>query len=197
MNIREHTPQRTCKKKYKNYRQYKDYLREDFQHKCGYCNDDDMWSGGKSFYHIDHFAPKSLFSSLENEYSNLVYSCPFCNRAKSNDWVGETYEVSINEEKGIGYIDPCSYEYNRHLKRNADGSISPTSEIGEYMWNSLSLYLLRHRTISLTNEIFLLKRKLRDIANKKKDFDDERIEILNLICELDEKFDEYFSYLNV
>ena len=59
--LRNKIPVRTCKKIYsgKNgYRRYKDYLAEDFNNRCGYCDESDLWSNGKKGFQIDHFAPK-------------------------------------------------------------------------------------------------------------------------------------------
>lgn len=195
MPIKINVPERTCTKKYLNYRSYKDYLREDFYNCCGYCDDNDMWSGGKRAYHIDHFAPKSLFSELENEYSNLIYSCPFCNGAKSNDWVTNSYDKPVDFEKRIGYIDPCDENYVKQFKRESDGSITPKSDVGKYMWEKLNLFLRRHKAIYLMNEAFFMKRELRDRVPKLST-KTEQIELLELICELDQKFDEYFTYIS-
>ncbi len=78
-------PIRTCTKKYARYRYYKAYLREDFNKRCGYCDDRDIICGGIRGFHIDHFRPQKPFSHLENDYNNLVYACPYCNGGKSND----------------------------------------------------------------------------------------------------------------
>lgn len=123
------------------YKPYKSQLRIDFHNSCGYCGGDDFWLGGKRGFHIDHFKPKSLFADLEAEYSNLVYSCPFCNIAKSNDW---------NEQ---GYIDPCVDDFDNHLQRNEVGQIVPKSDIGNYMYDKLKLNLLRHRLIWIITEL--------------------------------------------
>jgi uncharacterized protein (TIGR02646 family) len=79
-------PTRTCAESYSNYRSFKKHLENDFNNRCGYCDDPDSYYGQEISYHIDHFKPKSEFPELEVEYKNLVYSCPYCNRAKSNKW---------------------------------------------------------------------------------------------------------------
>ncbi|MFW8696104.1 HNH endonuclease, partial [Mesorhizobium japonicum] len=73
--------------------------------KCGYCDTPDYYSGGRTGFHIDHFAPKSKFDLLKNEYNNLVYCCPICNLGKSDDWPGDNPNTSFMGD--IGYIDPC------------------------------------------------------------------------------------------
>jgi HNH endonuclease. len=131
-------PKRTFLDKYDNYKKYKQPLMEDFNHRCGYCDAIDTWLGGSRFYHIDHFKPKSLFPHLETEYSNLVYSCPYCNIFKSNDWV---------EDEGAGYIDPCHEEYSNHFFRDRFGNIQPETKQGSFISKKLHLYLIRHSVL--------------------------------------------------
>jgi uncharacterized protein (TIGR02646 family) len=128
-------PKRSCLRKSKDYRSFKVDLRDDFNKKCGYCDDIDLMQGKKNFYHIEHFRPHSIkkFEKLKHEYSNLVYSCPFCNGAKSNTW------KDLN-----GFIDPCEDEYDNHLYRNTKGQIISKTKQGEYIHINLKLYLQRH-----------------------------------------------------
>ena len=86
--LRHHKPVRSNVTKRAKYQLYKEDLRRDFKERCGYCDDPDEFSGGSRGYHIDHFAPKSIFPELKTEYSNLVYSCSYCNIAKSDKWIG-------------------------------------------------------------------------------------------------------------
>jgi len=87
--LREEIPQRIFDQHYNNYRAYKEHLRTDFHRRCGYCNDLDHHCNGVRGFHIDHFVPLKPYSeqhpSIETDYNNLVYSCPYCNNAKSND----------------------------------------------------------------------------------------------------------------
>ena len=88
----------------------KQQLAKDFHMSCGYCGDSHYFVGGINNFHVDHFAPKSRFKELENNYQNLVYSCPYCNCSKSNKWVGHTAEETIVGNKG--FIDPCDTIYS-------------------------------------------------------------------------------------
>lgn len=144
------------------YRGYKDQLRSDFNRCCGYCGDDDFFVGGSRGFHIDHFAPKSLFEHLESDYSNLVYSCPFCNIAKSNGWLSDSEHVSVVNEKG--YIDPCCDEFDSHLRRAYNGQIVAKSKTGQYMYDNLKLYLLRHRLCWTINELQYLIDELKSLG---------------------------------
>ena len=141
--FRNYKPKRSKVQKRTRYQEYKSELRRDFKKKCGYCCDPDEFCGGMQGFHIDHFAPKSKFPNLKSKYCNLVYSCPFCNGAKSAKWVGN--DSSISHDGNKGFIDPCNSEYDRHLKRNANGQILGRTNLGDYMVEHLDLSLLRHQ----------------------------------------------------
>ncbi len=141
--VQKQQPQRTCTRTYTNYTSFKPYLRSDFNERCGYCDDRDVYSGGVRGYQIDHFKPKKYFPDFEKEYQNLVYSCPFCNRAKWDKW-----------QEPDGFIDPCSDEYDQHLKRDDRGKISYiTSPRGKYIWENLKLYLKRHELLWMIDKL--------------------------------------------
>jgi len=163
-NIHRDKPARAANiAKKTNYRDYKSALRSDFNSRCGYCDDDDLFLGGKRGYHIDHFAPQSKFGELETEYSNLIYSCPFCNISKSNDWPSN--DASENIVGNEGYIDPCDAEYDNHLYRNESGKIIPSTELGNYIHTKLKLNLMRHEMIWKYGQIRELIEKLEEVAD--------------------------------
>lgn len=164
--FRNKIPVRTCTKKYANYRQFKPYLREDFNKSCGYCNDHDYFSGGPNFYHIDHFVPQKVSVELSHSYSNLVYTCFYCNNAKSNKWPsGSATDNILNDE---GFIDPCSEEYDTHFKRDSHGEIIPLTPLGNYMHRNLHLHLERHKIIWKLNQIQEELEKIKGLSIKKK-----------------------------
>ena len=127
------------------YQNYKADLREDFSQKCGYCDASDRFFGGLDGYHIDHFAPKSRFPMLSSTYVNLVYSCPYCNIAKSSKWIGDDFKTPHNGTEG--FVDPCTDDYDSHLERDAEGHIRHKSPVGEYMIKHLKLHMMRHQYI--------------------------------------------------
>lgn len=129
----------------------KKYLATDFDNRCAYCDDADRFNGGKRNYQVDHFAPESKFPELKFIYENLMYSCPYCNRAKWDVWVGPDDQTAVVDEKG--FISPCSNEYYRHLTRNDDGTISSLTPLGEYMRKQLKLYLKRHSILYLLEQV--------------------------------------------
>lgn len=136
--VQKTRPIRKCTKTYANYTSFKPYIRADFNKRCGYCDDLDIYHGGSRGYQIDHFKPHSIarFLALKEEYYNLIYSCPFCNRAKSNKW-----------ENTDGFIDPCDVEYDNHLERNNKGQICFKTTQGKYIYDNLNFYLKRHELL--------------------------------------------------
>lgn len=125
----------------KVYKAYKPLLREDFHQRCGYCGDHEFFR--ESFYEIDHFVPKALAPEKENEYSNLIYSCRSCNNSKRDKW--PTGDVTQPHDGKEGWIDPCDEQYSLQFERLEDGSIKSKTELGLWMWKSLSFGNPMHR----------------------------------------------------
>ena len=123
----------------------------DFDHHCAYCDDKDCYNGGQRSYQVEHFAPESKFPTLKHTYENLLYACPYCNRAKWDKWISNNASVAVIGNEG--FVSPCDDEYYKHLRRNADGTISATSELGKYIRNELNLFLKRHSIIYLLEEV--------------------------------------------
>lgn len=145
-----------------NYRDNKVDLRTDFNSRCGYCDDDDRFMGGRRGYQIDHFAPKKKFSGLEREYTNLVYCCPFCNRSKSDHWPSDSENENIVNNEG--FVDPCDIQYDQHICRNNKGRIVARSILGKYIHEKLKLHLLRHELIWKHGKIKQLIVELKGIS---------------------------------
>lgn len=150
--VREQLPvRRVGLKAQTKYSKYKNDLRSDFYMKCGYCGTHDYYSGGVRGFHIDHFAPKSRFAHLVNEYSNLIYCCPVCNLAKSDDWPSDCAEISFVLDEG--YVDPCCSDYEKHLGRRADGSIVALTPLGGYISKKLKLFMRRRQVCWLIDRM--------------------------------------------
>ncbi len=139
--IRKKIPKRINRGKvYKSYQGYRKYLEIDFNKRCGYCDTRDDYM----HFHIDHFAPKTIFPKYKLDYNNLVYSCPYCNLSKSDKWpMKKQFNPSHDGIKG--FVDPCSQEYDKHLIRDANGQIKSRTELGKYMVKEMKLYLKRHQ----------------------------------------------------
>ncbi|MCK5707629.1 MAG: HNH endonuclease [Candidatus Aureabacteria bacterium] len=168
-SVRKEIPARTFKVQYSSYRQYKEPLRRDFNKRCGYCDDIDHHCNGKKGYHIDHFRPKNSFPELSRDYSNLVYSCPYCNGGKGADWpAGNSPETFIGDE---GYIDPCLSTYDNHFARSDDGSIKPLTKLGQYIFKKLNLGLRRHKLICMLEILEGLLKQIGIALENNKDYD--------------------------
>ena len=167
VSIRKKIPVRSFLTKYSSYTQYKEPLRSDFNRRCGYCDDIDHYCGGRRGYHIDHFRPRKKFPNLKDEYSNLVYSCPYCNGGKRADWpAGNSRETFIDDK---GYVDPCLSEYDDHFVRCDDGTIKPLTKLGKYMFKELNLGFRRHKIIYLLDILEGLLAQLGDALEQNKD----------------------------
>lgn len=129
-----------------HYREYKNDLKDDFNCRCGYCDALHDWVGGIRFYQLDHFVPKKHLSTIsEHEFSNLVYSCFYCNNAKRAKWPSK--DEKVHNDGKEGFVHPRNDEYIKHLNRNINGSIQPITELGNYMFKALHLHLKRHSVI--------------------------------------------------
>jgi uncharacterized protein (TIGR02646 family) len=166
-------------------------LAEDFGHRCAYCDDPDTYGGGYRAYHVEHFAPKEKFPTLRFNYDNLLYSCPWCNRAKWDIWPSDDPEINIVGEEG--FVDPCTEEYDKHFERRPDGSIEGITPLGKYMHRTLQLYLKRH---AIVHNVERLRRKREELvdsiaSDKKLGKDCNKKEVaLELVTE---DFFEYFD----
>lgn len=137
--FRDNKITRTCKKEYKDYHSYIKFLREDFKHRCAYCNLLDTQI--TTPYEADHFIPEDIFKDncpeLKTTYANLVYSCKKCNGAKSNQYEGDiTKKELINEL----FYDPEKTDYGTVFYRKEDGGIYSDDEKGRDMITRLKLY---------------------------------------------------------
>lgn len=111
------------------YGEYLDVLKKDFGGICGYCGKSEYVT--KNAFEIDHFIPKKYAPDLEEDYSNLVYSCYECNRKKSSKWPSKNKHIQFAE--GAGFVDPASKEYDEHLERDIQGNIIGKTAAGQYM----------------------------------------------------------------
>lgn len=192
MNIKQKIPKRTYTGiQWTTNQSNKKRLIIDFEHKCAYCDDLDKYAGGSKTYHVEHFAPKDKFPELEFYYDNLLYACPYCNISKSNKWPSDQYSVNVVDN--IGFVDPCNHEYNEHLKRENDGSIGFKTDLGEYMYYELKLYLQRHQLIYNLNRINEKIKEVRGEIDKRKKLQKKVDDLEILYRELCVVFYEYYD----
>ncbi len=189
--LRERIPKRRSNPRLvSRYSEYKDDLREDFNCRCGYCDDEDKWMGGKGFFQIDQFVPRKHLKTIsDKEYSNLIYSCFFCNNSKRSDW--PTNDENMHNNGREGYIDVCLSEYDAQFYRDSGGEIFPNTDIGEYMHRKLKLFLRRHAVIwnlgRLNNQILEIGKILDE---------EENLDLKKKFGSLQSKFFDYIQQLH-
>ncbi len=107
------------------YSDWKEQIAEECFYQCIYCSINEAQFGGIDHYHIEHYKPKSIdrFKPLENDILNLFYSCPICNRFKSNDWPNDADDLNI-----VCYPDPSEYNYSELF----DLDVNTYKLIGKY-----------------------------------------------------------------
>ena len=99
--------------RYSDYRKYKPHLRRDFLYRCAYCAIHENEWGGLRHFQVEHFRPKSRFPQLIADYENLLYACDVCNCYKGDDWPSDDPLAD-----GVGYLDPCQHDYDKHFENN-------------------------------------------------------------------------------
>lgn len=172
----------------------KKYLALDFNHRCAYCDDLDSMYGGKETYAVEHFAPKEKFPQLRYMYDNLLYSCPFCNRAKSDDWPSNDPNINVVGQQG--YIDPCAEEYYKHLDRDENtGKITYKTPIGEYMYNHLNLHLKRHEILYMMNKLWDKINQLKESIEISKQKGENVSDKEYILKECSDKFFNYYGLM--
>lgn len=144
MKLREKTPIRTSGVAHQDdYHVYHDQLKIDFNCRCGYCDDRDVPRAYS--FEIDHFVPQKVDNTKVTEYSNLVYACKSCNNAKRAKWPTDD-KTKPNDGK-VGWIDPCSKDYDEQFERGNDGKIHPLTELGGWMFENLKLWKKQHEIL--------------------------------------------------
>jgi hypothetical protein len=130
---------RTPEREYRDYTQYRDLLRQDFQFRCAYCLTQEFFVGGESGCQIDHHRPRSGphgRPDLEAVYTNLYWSCSECNNNKGDTWPDEEEYA-----RGQRFIDPCEEwgDHDRHWRFHPDGTLEALTPEGRYTERHLLL----------------------------------------------------------
>jgi hypothetical protein len=162
--FREKTPKRRENaKEREKYSSHRNDLREDFNKRCGYCDDTDYFK--VRLFTIDHFVPqnpKDFKHEIEsNFYYNLVWACNFCNSAKSNKWFTKTH-AAHNDGKS-GFIEPTNEEYTILFRRDKDGSIESNginNDLAEHIKTELNLIHGVHRITWKLEKLYFQKLRL-------------------------------------
>ena len=86
---------------YKNYQDYKPWLRDEFTFRCVYCLERELWYPDRhASFSADHVEPQKDAPLRVREYTNLVYSCTRCNSFKLR----------------VRLIDPTAVGFGKHLR---------------------------------------------------------------------------------
>jgi hypothetical protein len=116
---RQHDPQG-----YLDYGSYKEWLRDEFEFKCVYCLEREMWARSrKAEFSVEHIKPKRTHPELECVYTNLLYACIRCNLAK---------------RMGL-LLDPCSEGLGKHVEFDDDMQLRALTPEGRVFIESLHL----------------------------------------------------------
>jgi hypothetical protein len=120
-HVRRHAPAG-----YRDYRDFKPWLRDEFEFRCAYCLQREMWSRERqAVLSVDHILPRSEDPAglLDCEYANLLYACTRCNSARQD----------------IRVLDPTAAAMAEHVRVEADGTMTGLSEDGHFLIELLHL----------------------------------------------------------
>ncbi len=86
---------------YRNYEDYKPWLRDEFIFRCVYCLERELWYPDRhASFSADHVEPQRDAPWRVCDYTNLVYSCTRCNSYK----------------RRVRIIDPTAVGFGMHLR---------------------------------------------------------------------------------
>jgi hypothetical protein len=189
MTFRKIQPSRTVEIAVQNdYKKYREQLRNDFNCRCGYCNDRDFPRAER--FEIDHFIPQRIDSSLKTVYSNLVYSCRSCNNSKRDKWPTNNPKQPNDGIKG--WIDPCDISYVNQFDRGKYGEIIAKTDLGKWMYDELKLWKPQHAILHCYEEI---ENALQELKTHLNNIHDEYH--LKIIIKLHEKKDDILRKLYI
>jgi len=135
---------------YYQYGHYRMEIREDCQNRCVYCDIHENECGGVDSMHLDHFRPQVHFESLANDPNNLVWTCPGCNRLKSDHWPAlGTRETYLGDE---GFIDPFLVMRLDFFNVNEAGELHPIKPPAKYQLELLQLNRHSRKQIRLLRQ---------------------------------------------
>lgn len=182
-DFREHKIIRTCTRQYKNYISYREKLSSDFKHRCAYCNMLDSYI--QQNYSIDHFIPRKVFKDtemayLEYDYNNLMYSCPKCNNSKKDQYEGNIYDKTYNNDF---FYNPVYVDYNTIFYRDEYGGIQSEDLKGREMIIRLKLYKgiyhLAFLIEEIENTLIKINSKINQSTGEEKEYYNEAYRKLN------------------
>lgn len=183
--FRDFKIERTCNKKHKHYKSYKKFLKKDFHNRCAYCNTWDFIIEPLGFA-IDHYVPRKTFKNIDktfdNNYNNLMYVCPKCNREKSDKFKGNTDNLEIKNDL---FYNPVEKDYNEIFFRNQFGGIDSEDKKARGIIKELKLYRPLYNFAWLLEKLINTREKIKS-----------RIEEQEISTEKKEKLEECLAKIN-
>ncbi|MCK5677581.1 MAG: HNH endonuclease [Flavobacteriaceae bacterium] len=158
------------------YSDWKEQIAEECYYQCIYCSIHETQFGGIDHYHIEHYKPKSIerFKELENDITNLFYSCPICNRFKSNDWPNDADDLSVP-----CYPDPSEHDYSELF--NIDSKTYKVSGLHvSTTYMTERLFLNRVQLIYERRE-YILKQREKNVRNEIEEIREKHDHLFNII----------------
>ncbi len=111
---------------YKDYRDYRPWLEDEFLFRCVYCLKRQKWALTDT-WSVDHLIPQVEAPELECDYGNLVLTCQWCNNRKLADSVPNPVAVAygncLQVDDSTGEVRSLNEEgeiLKRVLKLNSD-----------------------------------------------------------------------------
>ncbi len=100
-----------------SYRNAQACLRWDFGFTCPFCmlHEADLsehGASGEGMIWIEHLAPRSTHGQQEDDYSNLIFSCRFCNHSRQSK--------PRVDEHGRRLLDPSQDVWSEHFESHGD-----------------------------------------------------------------------------
>lgn len=141
---------RDGKKAVWNKKYIKEQLLKMSHGKCCYC--ECKIGNGAREMHVDHFKPKKVYPDLVVEWENLLPSCSYCNKKKSDHDTGKKPIIDSTKDNPKEYLYFKDYRYfSRSLDKNSKGmrtidllnlndtikKVIPRTEIGNQLQNAL------------------------------------------------------------
>lgn len=135
-HVRKHGPSG-----YRNYKEYKPWLRDEFAFRCVYCLEREVWyPNGADAFSADHVVPQSEDPSRICDYTNLIYACMRCNSCRGK----------------IRSLDPTLEALGEHLALGEDGHVVGQTDGGKML---IKLLLLNEGKALRTRRKYLKRLK--------------------------------------
>ena len=172
------------------YPDWKEQIAEECYFQCIYCAINEAQFGGIDHFHIEHYRPKSIekFKKYENDIKNLYYSCPICNRFKSNDWPNDSDDLNK-----VCYPDPSTHNYSDLFDVNTDsykllGKYTSTVYMVERLFLNRAQLIYERREFLLRLKYFKVIEVLKVLIKKKVITDDSSLvhKFIDLISKMNE-----------